>query len=85
MRVTIQGPNLNREHQRQGGFHVHAADCRDNRKYAYLGTHGGWTVNVESVPEIVEEVYADQIAEGANFDDCAADFHIAPCCKELPR
>jgi hypothetical protein len=84
MRVTIHGPNL--ADQSKGQFHVHAAECSDNARVGYLfggdPMAEGWTIDAASIREIVEAVYADQIAESE--DDWQAywdDFHFAPCAK----
>lgn len=81
--VVIVGPNLQGGAQRKGAFHVHAAGCADLRHYGEgrkFGGDTGWDVEVSSRREIVEEIYADHIAEnpGASWEDYD-DLHVAPC------
>lgn len=85
MKVRIHGPNL--YDQSKGQFHVHSADCGDNRKYGPGGKLGGddpgWVVEVESLEEVVLEVYADHLDEnpGVKPLDWVDEFHFAPCVK----
>jgi DNA polymerase IIIc chi subunit len=90
MQVTIHGPNLN--DQSKGTFHVHTAACRDNRKeVVYNGSELPWTIEAASVIEVVEAVYADQMAEHqpgekwADPENYVSDFHFAPCTAALPH
>lgn len=87
MKVTVCGPNL--RDQSKGYFHVHAADCRDlitkrprEPEYAH-----GWTFDAETQIEVVEDVYADIIAEDENGWTPGMylnDLWFAPCCDALP-
>jgi len=87
MRIIIHGPNL--ADQRQGSFQIHAADCGDNAKVRYLGGAGtaetAWTLEVDDRAEAVEEVYSDQLGEGADFQSCRDDLYFNPCCSGLPE
>ena len=88
MQVTIHGPNLH--DQSQGTFHVHAAGCRDNhREVRANGSENPWTLEVDSAQAVVEEVYADQIAEAegewASWEPYLSDFAFYPCVQNLPN
>ena len=85
MQVTIHGPNLN--DQTKGTFHVHTADCRDNAKEVRVnGSRYPVTVGVETVEDAVEVMYADHIKQGEmTVEDGVADFHFAPCTRNLPN
>jgi pyruvate/2-oxoglutarate dehydrogenase complex dihydrolipoamide acyltransferase (E2) component len=85
MNVTIHGPNLN--DQSKGSFHVHAANCRDNRWEITKNSSVGPTdFDASSVLDVVEMIYSDILAE--NPDETVAsyvsDFHFCPCTKDLP-
>jgi hypothetical protein len=85
MRVKIHGPNLIGSKTPES-FHVHAFDCKDNRKPLYRGERP-WDTDVASEQEAVEAIYSDQIAEDpdATWEDYATDVRIFPCVKlELP-
>jgi hypothetical protein len=92
MYVKIHGPNLN--DQSKGTFHVHERDCLDNKKYGpgrvLGGEDNGWIMNVDSVRDIVVEVYSDHINEQPESEqedyiqDLFNDFYFAPCCSDLP-
>lgn len=85
MKLTIHGPNL--IDQSKGTFHVHTADCRDNKREVRLnGSVGPITHEFTSAYDVAEFIYADHIAEGSTRldDDLLLDFHFAPCCKQLP-
>jgi hypothetical protein len=89
MQVTIHGPNLH--DQSQGTFHVHAAGCRDNQREVRMnGSENPWTLEVDSAQAVVEEVYADQMAEHEAGDKWStwtpylSDFAFYPCVKDLP-
>jgi hypothetical protein len=88
MKVRVWGPNL--RDQSKGSFHVHSADCRDNRNYGPRGRLGGEGTtgpeDYDSVQQLVEDYYSNQIAEnpGDTWEDgYVQDFHFAPCV-ELP-
>jgi hypothetical protein len=80
--VTVYGPNLPTQGET---FHVHAAGCADVRRgfYPGLSKHQAMAWEAESIQEIVEEVYLDQIAESdgewATWEPYAHDFKIFPC------
>lgn len=89
MKVTIHGPNL--RDQSKGTFHVHTAECRDNRKeVTYNASESPWTIDADSVIDVVEAVYSDHMSEHpagdkwSTPDPYVSDFHFAPCVKELP-
>jgi hypothetical protein len=86
MKLTIHGPNLN--DQSKGSFHVHTADCRDNRKEVrYNGSDNPYTGDFDSVIDVVEFIYSDIIAENPDqsIDEYVLDFHFAPCVpSDLP-
>ena len=82
MQLTIHGPNL--IDQSKGTFHVHTAACRDNqREVRTNGSEDPWTVDVESVQEVVEAVYSDHMDEHpagdpwASWEPYRSDFHFA--------
>jgi hypothetical protein len=79
MDITIHGPNL--ADQSRGDFEIHAAGCQHGVRY--LAGLEGDPLELEDAifEDAVLAVYADQLAEGANFDSCAADFHVAPCLR----
>jgi hypothetical protein len=84
MKLTIHGPNLN--DQSQGTFHVHTARCRDNaREVKHNGSVDPYTMDVASVMDVVDVIYpADQFEDrDAHLDAYIADFHFAPCVKNL--
>jgi hypothetical protein len=94
MKVHIIGPNL--LDQSKGSFHVHAEGCADMKRSPRVydwrggrGEHAGdikTPVEVESMQDIVEYCYADQLDEG-DYDgwrDLDNDFHVLPCVKGLP-
>lgn len=84
VRVKLFGPNLSSSAQRKGYFHVHSSNCADNAHYGpgrkYGGDDRGETMTVTSRQAIVEEIYADHMAEDPSrtwedFDD----LYLAPC------
>lgn len=80
MQVTIHGPNL--LDQSKGTFHIHTAACRDNDKeIARNGSEHPWTIEADDKHQVVEEVYGDQINEGASYDSCRQDIWFAPCVE----
>jgi hypothetical protein len=91
MQVVVWGPNL--RDQSKGTFHVHAADCADNRHYGSRGKYGGedgeMAIEVGSALEVITYVYADQIAEQPQgermeyIESLHSDFFWAPCVKDL--
>jgi hypothetical protein len=86
MKLTIHGPNLN--DQTKGTFHVHTARCRDNKwEVTANGSEYPSTIDADTVEDVVEYIYSDHIAEGSMKLDASAiaDFHFAPCVKNLPR
>lgn len=86
MRVAIYGPNLPNSMQRKGGFHVHASNCADCAKLdKHPSVDERWDIDVSSVAEIGEEIYADHIAEGSmTLDDAVSDLYLYPCVN-LPK
>lgn len=77
MKVTIFGPNL--PDQSQGQFHVHPKDSKAAARMAAARGHiiERFDEEVDSVQEIIEACYSDQIAEsGENWKAYRADFHI---------
>lgn len=82
MKVTIHGPNL--RDQSKGAFHIHAADCADNvKEETRNGSEYPWTVEAETRRQVVEEVYGDQMSEGASYESCRGDLWFAPCLDPL--
>lgn len=82
VKVTICGPNLN--DQSKGTFHVHTADCADLVKHARREPEyrSGWTVEADSVEEVVTDVYGDMMDESESpWTDYADDLYFFPCCK----
>lgn len=82
MKVTILGPNL---HGTSFTFHVHRSGCADiRRSESRFGSDEGWTIEVTTQLEVIEDVYQDILAEN---DDQASDyrgeFRFAPCCADL--
>jgi hypothetical protein len=86
--LVVLGPNL--IDQSKGSFHVHAAGCRD------LGTYYGRQhdadkanpVDFDSESDVVEYVYADQIAEdpeGNAVNNLLSDFYFFPCVEFAPK
>lgn len=77
MKVTIFGPNL--PDQSLGQFHVHP---KDSKAAARMVAARGHIIErsdeeVDSVQEIIEACYSDQIAEsGENWKAYLGDFHI---------
>lgn len=88
MQVHIIGPNL--ADQSNGDFHVHAKGCADVKRSALyrspeFKSDRDSTVDVESVRDIVEYVYADQIGEGSmSWGDGVSSLYVLPCVGELP-
>lgn len=85
--VTIIGPNLNRAGQQKGGMHVHAKGCaeieRDPKHYGYRQVKPHWTIDAESIKEVVTAIYDpdDFCYDESEWGDYAADVHFAPCVK----
>ena len=87
MKVYVHGPNLN--DQRKGTFHVHTAECGDNRHYGPEGKFGGerdaMPIDAEDSDDVIVYVYADQIAEQPEIERedyinmLFSDFWFAPC------
>jgi hypothetical protein len=82
IKVTVHGPNLSAEMQDQGDLHVHAADCQDNRRYRLYDTQP-WTIEVDSLEDIVKDIYppSDFNYAPADWRGYASDIYIAPCVK----
>jgi hypothetical protein len=60
-------------------YHVHRSNCPDIKR-KYRGVDPGWTAEVSSIQEIVEEVYGDQIRESdQSWRDYASDVRVFPC------
>ena len=86
MKLKIHGPNLN--DQTKGTFHVHTAGCRDNKwEVTANGSEHPMAIDADTIEDVVEYIYSDHIAEGSMKLDASAiaDFHFAPCVKDLPR
>ena len=89
MKLTIHGPNLN--DQSNGSFHVHTSRCRDNkREVANNGSEQPTTHDFDTVEDVVDYIYPPEQFERDPSDpqDVAqytADFHFAPCVKNLPH
>jgi hypothetical protein len=83
MKVAVFGPNLSMEGQNKGDVHVHAAGCGDCKHYGrgrrFGGEDSGWVFEAQSVREVVEEFYADQLDEGSSYGSCRAEVWVAPC------
>lgn len=83
--VRVFGPNLRGNTET---FHVHAAGCRDCRNYGPRGRLGGdhgRPETFESLQELIEEWYGDQIAEQepgspwATWEGYLDEFRVFPC------
>lgn len=86
MKLKIHGPNLH--DQTKGTFHVHTAGCRDNKwEVTANGSEHPMAIDADTIEDVVEYIYSDHIAEGSMKLDASAiaDFHFAPCVKDLPR
>jgi hypothetical protein len=88
MKVRIVGPNL--RDQTKGTFHVHADGCADLTKYGPGRRFGGdlagereTLLDAASEIDVVEFVYADQLAENPDVEaeEWISDFHFAPCVR----
>ncbi len=83
MRVTIIRPFPTTNET----FHVHAEGCRDLNARRYRLDDGGWTIDAATKREVVEDTYADQIAENADtegwntWEAYASDFLFHPCAN----
>lgn len=84
--LTIAGPNL----QSGSTFHVHKAGCSDlKRRVVYRGAQVD-TAEYASVQEVVEDIYADMMAENdpdseyATWQGYVSEFDFFPCCGEIP-
>lgn len=83
MRVTVVRPTPTTNET----FHVHAEGCRDLNARRYRLDDGGWTIDANTKREVVEDTYADQIAENANtegwntWEAYAHDFLFHPCAN----
>lgn len=85
MQVSVHGPNLPRPLSDKGTFHVHRAGCADTRKGVYLRSEPPWTAEVDSVQQVVEDIYSDIIDEsGGSWEDYAHDVVVYPCLS-LPE
>lgn len=90
--ARICGPN---GRWRDATFHVHSADCADPRKYGAGGRLGGESSRAQSydsVQEIVEDWYQDQIFSDnagdpvwGSWEAYESDFRVFPCLQGLPR
>jgi hypothetical protein len=87
--VRVWGPNL--RDQSHGVFHVHSADCRDNRNYGPRGRLGGEGTtrpeNFDSIQSLVEDYMGDIMRDHtppAPWTDFESEFHVLPCV-ELPH
>lgn len=89
-RVTIIGPNLSGKGQAKGQYHVHAEGCaditRDLKGYGYVDAEPHWSIEAETLEDVVIEVYSDIIAENEGdehgrdeVDAYFGEFHFAPC------
>jgi len=87
MKVTIFGPNL--LDQSLGQFHVHPKDSKAAARMVAANGHiiDRFDEEVDSIQEIIEACYSDQIAEsGENWKAYRADFHIhAVLLSTLPH
>lgn len=91
MLVSIIGPNLSREDQAKGTFHVHRADCSDVAKtIRRAGGRDSYNdvVEVNSMRACAEYVYP--VGEFEYWDEdpdsYIDDLWFAPCVqRELPR
>lgn len=93
MRVKIHGPNLARAAEEKGTFHVHAADCQDNRHYGYGRKYGGedsgFELNADCKFDAVDFIYGPDAGDfdGYEYGDTGGshygDFYFAPCV-DLP-
>lgn len=87
--VKIQGPNL--RDQSKGQFHVHTANCGDNRHYGYRGRFGGeepaWAIEVAAKEDCESFIYdfAPVETPGYELGDYLGEFWFAPCVKNLPQ
>lgn len=85
--IAIFGPNLYK--QEKGTFHIHKLHCADCRRYGpdkeFGGDDGGWAITADTKAEVVLEVYADQISEGASYESCRTDLWFAPCISYMPE
>jgi len=85
--VVVLGPNIARSNE---SFHVHAVGCSDVKKSHYARV-SSYVYENSTLVEIVEDTYADQIAEsvgnGENFDDIvngwSGDFKVFPCAEAV--
>jgi hypothetical protein len=87
--VTIYGPNLPRPLCDKGTLHVHAAGCRDGRRYPKGADQAGWTIEAGSLYDIVNDCYPagefewDGIVNGKvdsdDFHCYLGDIFVAPC------
>jgi hypothetical protein len=91
MKVEVWGPNLPSE-MGEETFHVHAVGCADTKRgwYPRLGRDSGpWAIEVDSVQEVVEDVYSDQMAENddewATWEPYLSDFQFFPRTASLAR
>lgn len=87
--VAIFGPNLSRAGQAKATFHIHKLTCKDCKDYGpdrkFGGEDEGWNIEADTKAEVVYEVYADQINEGASYESCRMDLWFAPCLNTLPE
>lgn len=81
MKIAVYGPNL-----LSGGadFHVHAPGCADTKKSVYSG-HVAWEFEAESKQAVVEEIFADIMAENEEepWVNYAQEVKFFPCAAGL--
>jgi len=83
MQVVICGPNIRFRHGCT--FEVHTAGCADLKRGQCRQDSHPLALDADSVLEVVEAMYSDQIAESDDdIDMYVHDFHFAPCCNALP-
>lgn len=89
-RVTIFGPNLPRELQQRGQFHIHREGCLDGvRLERSYDLDPPWTIDAVDREGVTEDIYdpesflydPEDLHDRQQFDD---DLYFAPCCDPLP-
>lgn len=84
MRVTIYGPNLPRSLSETGTLHVHKLGCADTRKMAYRAVVDLWTIEADTIADIIEDIYPSDnfdydSTDASEYAGYRNDVHVFPC------
>lgn len=78
--LVVFGANL--RDQSKGQFEVHAPHCKCCLKLRARGENE-FKLLGKSAEDVVRQIWADQIAEGADWFDCYEETYFAPCIPAM--